>query len=74
MQVQENFSLKRYNTFGIDAKAHRFAAFHSADELAQFLELTGGVPFMTLMVIYIAWRSFPQMNADHGADAQISFQ
>ncbi len=48
MQVQENFSLKRYNTFGIDAKAHRFAAFHSADELAQFLELTGGVPFMIL--------------------------
>jgi UDP-N-acetylmuramate dehydrogenase len=48
MQVQENFSLKRYNTFGIDAKAHRFAAFHAADELAQLLELTGGVPFMIL--------------------------
>ena len=29
---------------------------------------------MTLMVIYIAWRSFPQMNGDQGADAQISFQ
>jgi UDP-N-acetylmuramate dehydrogenase len=48
MQVQENFPLKRYNTFGIDAKAHRFAAFHSGDELAQLLELTGGVPFLIL--------------------------
>lgn len=48
MQVQENFSLKRYNTFGIDVMAHRFAAFHSAEELAQLLQLTGGVPFMIL--------------------------
>lgn len=48
MQVQENFSLKKYNTFGIEAVAHRFAAFHSADELAQLLELTGGGPFMIL--------------------------
>lgn len=48
MQVQENFSLKRYNTFGIDVIAHRFATFSSADELAQLLQLTGGTPFMIL--------------------------
>jgi UDP-N-acetylmuramate dehydrogenase len=48
MQVQENFSLKGYNTFGIDASAHRFAVFHSADELAQLLQLTGGMPFLVL--------------------------
>jgi|SRR6218665_122315 len=48
MQVQENFSLKRYNTFGIGATAHHFATFSSADELAQLLQLTGGIPFMIL--------------------------
>lgn len=48
MQVQENFSLKAFNSFGIDVKAHRFASFHSAVELAQLLEMTGGMPFIIL--------------------------
>lgn len=37
MQIQENFSLKSYNTFSIDAKARHFANFTNADELAGIL-------------------------------------
>lgn len=37
MQLQENISLKAYNTFGIDAMAKQFASFSSIDELQQFL-------------------------------------
>ena len=33
MQIQENISLRPYNTFGIDARAKYFAAFKSIDEL-----------------------------------------
>src|SRR5450432_3766157 len=33
MNVQENISLKKYNTFGIDATARYFAAFTKAAEL-----------------------------------------
>ena len=35
MQIQENFSLKPYNTFGIDAKARYFAPFSNAEQLAK---------------------------------------
>ncbi len=35
MQIQENISLKPYNTFGIDAKARYFAAFKDIDELEE---------------------------------------
>ena len=35
MQMQENISLKPFNTFGIDAKAKYFAAFSSLDELQE---------------------------------------
>jgi len=38
MQVQEKYSLKKYNTFGIDAYAKYFAAFSSVDDL--HLQLT----------------------------------
>jgi UDP-N-acetylmuramate dehydrogenase len=38
MQIQENISLKGYNTFGIDVKARFFSSFHNLDELE---ELTG---------------------------------
>lgn len=38
MQIQENFSLKQYNTFGIDAKAKRFARFSTPDELRELLD------------------------------------
>lgn len=37
MQIQENISLKPYNTFGIDAKARYFAVFNSVEELAELL-------------------------------------
>ncbi len=33
MQIQENISLRPYNTFGIDAKARFFATFKDTDEL-----------------------------------------
>ena len=35
MQIQENISLKPYNTFGIDARARYFAAFKDTDELEE---------------------------------------
>jgi UDP-N-acetylmuramate dehydrogenase len=37
MQIQENSSLKKYNTFGIDAAAKYFAAFRTAEELVELL-------------------------------------
>lgn len=37
MQIQENISLKRYNTFGIDAKARYYSSFYTTDELAELL-------------------------------------
>ena len=38
MNFQENFSLKKYNTFGIDAKAKYFAGFTTIQELEECLE------------------------------------
>lgn len=38
MEIQKNISLKRYNTFGIDAAAEYFVAFHSVDELEDAIE------------------------------------
>jgi UDP-N-acetylmuramate dehydrogenase len=38
MQIQSNFSLKKYNTFGIEAKAKQFVAVHSEDELKIILK------------------------------------
>ncbi len=38
MQLQENTSLKKYNTFGIDVLAKYFAAFHDIDSLGELLE------------------------------------
>jgi UDP-N-acetylmuramate dehydrogenase len=37
MDIQQNFSLKKYNTFGIEAKAKEFVAVHSVDELKAVL-------------------------------------
>ena len=42
MLLQENISLKPYNTFGIDAKARYFATFTDTDELAETLNLPTG--------------------------------
>ncbi len=38
MQIQENISLKRYNTFGIDVSARRFSSFTTVEELHEILE------------------------------------
>ncbi len=38
MEIKNNFSLKNYNTFGIEAKAQRFVAVHSASDLKSILE------------------------------------
>lgn len=37
MKIQSNFSLKNYNTFGIEAKAKQFVAVHNLDELKKVL-------------------------------------
>jgi len=37
MEIIENFSLKKHNTFGIEAKAKEFTAVHSVDELKDVL-------------------------------------
>ena len=37
MTIQENISLKPYNTFGIDVQAKYFASFQSTDELEELL-------------------------------------
>ena len=38
MNIQSDFSLKKYNTFGIDAKAKQFIAIHTKEELATLLQ------------------------------------
>ncbi len=38
MNIQENISLKRYNTFGIEASAKYFASFTNIEELKECLE------------------------------------
>jgi UDP-N-acetylmuramate dehydrogenase len=38
MNIQPNFSLKKYNTFGIEAKAQQFVAVHSVEELKTVLQ------------------------------------
>lgn len=38
MEIKHNFSLKNYNTFGIEAKAKEFVAVHSVDDLKEILE------------------------------------
>ena len=38
MKIQENISLKKYNTFGIDASAKYFASFTNVDELKESIE------------------------------------
>ena len=38
IKIQPHFSLKNYNTFGIEAKAKQFVAVHSATELASVLQ------------------------------------
>ena len=39
MDIQHQFSLKKHNTFGIEAKAKQFVAIHTLEELKEILEL-----------------------------------
>ena len=48
MQIQENFSLKTYNTFGIDIKAEWFTSFKSVENLAETLNLKPRTPNLIL--------------------------
>jgi UDP-N-acetylmuramate dehydrogenase len=48
MQIQENISLRPYNTFAIDAKARYFAAFKDIDELEELLTPDSKLPTLTL--------------------------
>jgi UDP-N-acetylmuramate dehydrogenase len=48
MQIQKNFSLKLYNTFGIDVYASQFSSFHDAEQLAGLVTVSGGSPVFIL--------------------------
>jgi UDP-N-acetylmuramate dehydrogenase len=46
-----NISLKKYNTFGIDATARYFAVFATQDELATLLDGIPGQPDLSLLIL-----------------------
>ena len=48
MQIQENISLKPYNSFGIDALASHFATFKNTDELSDLLTNESLLPTLIL--------------------------
>lgn len=48
MQINENFPLKPYNTFGIDAKARFFNTFSTSDELEEYLMFYAEYPIFIL--------------------------
>lgn len=50
MQVQQNYPLKKYNTFGIDAYAEYFSAFTSINDLKQLLLTTANKQQETLIL------------------------
>lgn len=48
MQIQENISLRQYNTFGIEVYAKFFSAFSSTNELVNIIEGNGYMPSLVL--------------------------
>jgi UDP-N-acetylmuramate dehydrogenase len=78
MEIHHNFSLKNYNTFGIEARAKEFVAIHSQEELQQILSknsdkklfILGGGSNMLLtkdidaLVIHIAIKGKKIINED----------
>lgn len=50
MQIQENISLKPYNTFGINTTARYFASFTSQDELEELLASGPALPASKLVL------------------------
>ena len=51
MQIQENISLKPYNTFGINATAKYFAKFTSVSELDELFHLASSHKEVTTLVL-----------------------
>ena len=48
MQIHENFSLKPYNTFSIEAKARIFASFFSVEDLEEYIMMFSQHPILIL--------------------------
>ena len=48
MQIQENISLRSYNTFGIDVKARYFSRFNNSDELEELTANDSRLPTLIL--------------------------
>ena len=48
MQIQQNTSLRQYNTFGIDVKAKLFSSFSSQEQLTDLLSAHSRVPVFIL--------------------------
>ncbi|TCK67298.1 UDP-N-acetylmuramate dehydrogenase [Winogradskyella wandonensis] len=48
MTIEENVSLKRFNTFGIEAKAQRYADIQTLDDLKSILKLEASKPIFIL--------------------------
>jgi UDP-N-acetylmuramate dehydrogenase len=48
MQIQENISLKSFNSFGIDAKSKYFAFFKDSDQLDELITQNSQHPILTL--------------------------
>lgn len=51
MNIQENLSLKQYNSFGIAAAARYFSTFASAEELTELLTESGLAPRYPLLIL-----------------------
>ena len=47
MQIQENISLKKFNTFGIDVSAKYFSSFTNLEEFSELLEFKANSTFNT---------------------------
>jgi UDP-N-acetylmuramate dehydrogenase len=48
MQIQENISLKPYNSFGINVTARKFASFDGIDDVAELIESAANQPTFIL--------------------------
>lgn len=48
MQIQENISLRPYNTFGIDVRARYFSTFKNSDELEELITNDSRLPALIL--------------------------
>ncbi len=57
MQIQENISLKPYNTFGVEAKATYFAEVNSEEELVEVLEQYKNLQSENLPLLFLGGGS-----------------